>query len=207
MSNKRDYYEILGVGRSADNGEIKKAYRKLAIKFHPDKNPDDPTAGEKFREATEAYEVLKDSQKRTQYDQFGHMDQGAGFGGAGGYGGGFNVDLNDALESFLRNFGMGGMGGGFGDVFGGGGSAGRNRGRSLQLELSISLLEAAKGAKKTVKLNKQVPCDDCDGSGAAAGSHPVTCSQCRGQGRVRQVRQSLLNETKWPNSRICNGVA
>jgi len=194
MSNKRDYYEILGVGRSADNGEIKKAYRKLAIKFHPDKNPDDPTAGEKFREATEAYEVLKDSQKRTQYDQFGHMDQGAGFGGSGGYGGGFNVDLNDALESFLRNFGMGGMGGGFGDVFGGGGAAGRNRGRSLQLELSISLLEAAKGAKKTVKLNKQVPCDDCDGSGAAAGSQPVTCSQCRGQGRVRQVRQSLLGQ-------------
>jgi len=197
MSNKRDYYEILGVGRSADNGEIKKAYRNLAIKFHPDKNPDDPTAGEKFREATEAYEVLKDSQKRTQYDQFGHMDQGAGFGGASGYGGGFNVDLNDALESFLRNFGMGGMGGmggGFGDVFGGGGAAGRNRGRSLQLELSISLLEAAKGAKKTVKLNKQVPCDDCDGSGAAAGSQPVTCSQCRGQGRVRQVRQSLLGQ-------------
>lgn len=194
MSNKRDYYDILGVGRSADNGEIKKAYRKLAIKFHPDKNPDDPSAGEKFREATEAYEVLKDSQKRTQYDQFGHMDQGAGYGGAGGYGGGFNVDLNDALESFLRNFGMGGMGGGFGDVFGGGGAAGRNRGRSLQLELSISLLEAAKGAKKTVKLNKQVPCTDCDGSGAAAGSHPVTCSQCRGQGRVRQVRQSLLGQ-------------
>ncbi len=194
MSNKRDYYEILGVGRSADNGEIKKAYRKLAIKFHPDKNPDDPSAGEKFREATQAYEGLKDSQKRTQYDQVGHMDQGAGFGGAGGYGGGFNVDLNDALESFLRNFGMGGMGGGFGDVFGGGGSAGRNRGRSLQLELSISLLEAAKGAKKTVKLNKQVPCTDCDGSGAAAGSHPVTCSQCRGQGRVRQVRQSLLGQ-------------
>jgi molecular chaperone DnaJ len=194
MSNKRDYYEILGVGRNADNGEIKKSYRQLAIKYHPDKNPDDPSAAEKFREATEAYEVLKDPQRRAQYDQFGHMDQGAGFGGSGGFGGGFSVDLNEALESFLRNFGMGGMGGGFGDVFGGGGERSRQRGRSLQLELSVSLREAAKGAKKTVKLNKQVACSDCDGSGAAAGSRPVTCTQCRGQGRVRQVRQSLLGQ-------------
>ncbi len=195
MSTKRDYYEILGVGRSADKGEIKKAYRKLAIKFHPDKNPDDPSAGENFREATEAYEVLKDTQKRAQYDQYGHMDQSAGFGGAGGYGGaGFNVDLNDALESFLRNFGMGGGSGGFGDVFGGGGGGGRQRGRTLQMELSVSLLEAAQGADKTVKLNKQVSCSDCGGSGAASGSNPVTCSQCRGQGRVRQVRQSLLGQ-------------
>jgi len=194
MSNKRDYYEVLGVERDADKGDIKKSYRKLAIKFHPDKNPDDPKAAEKFREATEAYEVLKDPQKKAQYDQFGHMDQNAGFGGAGGFGGGFNVDLNDALESFLRNFGMGGMGGGFGDVFGGGGGGSRGRGRSLQLELTVSLLEAAKGAKKTVKLNKQVSCADCKGSGAAAGSQPVTCSQCRGQGRVRQVRQSLLGQ-------------
>ncbi len=193
MSNKRDYYEVLGVGRNADKGEIKKAYRKLAIKFHPDKNPDDPHAAENFREATEAYEVLKDPRKKSQYDQFGHMDQNAGFGGASGFGGGFNVDLNDALESFLRNFGMGGLGGGFGDVFGGGGGS-RGPGRSLQLELSVSLLEAAKGADKTVKLNKQVPCSDCGGSGATAGSHPKTCSQCRGQGRVRQVRQSLLGQ-------------
>jgi len=195
MSTKRDYYEILGVGRDADNGEIKKAYRKLAIKFHPDKNPDDPTAAEKFREATEAYEVLKDPQKKTQYDQFGHVDQNGGIGGAGGFGaGGFNVDLNDALESFLRNFGMGGMGG-FGDAFGGGGGGGGPaRGRSLQLQLAVTLLEAAQGAKKTVKLNKQVPCPDCTGTGAAKGSKPVTCSQCRGQGRVRQVRQSLLGQ-------------
>lgn len=195
MSTKRDYYEILDVGREADNGEIKKAYRKKAIQFHPDKNPDDESAAEKFREATEAYEVLKDSQKRSQYDQFGHMDQNAGFGGAGGFGGGgFNVDLNDALESFLRNFGMGGMGG-FGENFGGGGGgSGRQRGRDLQLELSVTLLEAAQGAQKKVKLKKLVACDDCDGSGAAAGSKPVTCSQCRGQGRVRQVRQSLLGQ-------------
>ena len=192
MSTKRDYYEILGVGRDADNGEIKKAYRKLAIKYHPDKNPDDPSAAENFREATEAYEVLKDSQKRAQYDQFGHMDQSAGFGGGGFGGGGFNVDLNDALESFLRNFGMGGMGG-FGGG-GGGGGGGQQRGRDLHLELSVTLLEAAQGAQKKVKINKQVACDDCGGSGAAKGSRPVTCSQCRGQGRVRQVRQSLLGQ-------------
>jgi molecular chaperone DnaJ len=145
--SKRDYYEVLGVDRDADKAEVKKAYRRLAIKYHPDKNPDDPTAGEKFREATEAYEVIKDPQKRSQYDQFGHMDQNAGFGQAGfGGAGGFNVDLNDALESFLRNFGMGG-GGGFGDMFGGGGG-GRSRGRSLQLGIEVSLLEAAQGAKK-----------------------------------------------------------
>ncbi len=119
MAAKRDYYEVLGVGKDADEGAIKRAYRKLAIQHHPDKNPDDPSAAEKFREATEAYEVLKDSQKRAQYDQFGHAGPEAAFGGGGfgGGGGGFNVDLNDALESFLRNFGMGG----FGDMFGGGG--------------------------------------------------------------------------------------
>jgi molecular chaperone DnaJ len=189
MASKRDYYEVLGIGRDAADGEIKRAYRKLAIQYHPDKNPDDEAAAEKFREATEAYEVLKDSQKRSQYDQFGHMDGAAGLGGAGGFGG-FNVDLNDALESFLRNFGMGG----FGDVFGGDGRGGRRRGRSLQLQLEVSLADAATGAHRTVKVKKQVPCGDCSGSGAAPGSRPATCPHCRGQGRVRQVRQSLLGQ-------------
>ena len=100
MASSDDYYEVLGVGRDASSEEIKKAYRERAFKYHPDKNEGDPGAEEKFKQATEAYEVLSDEQKRAQYDQFGHMDQGAGFGGAGGYGGGFNVDLNDALESF-----------------------------------------------------------------------------------------------------------
>ncbi|MGD9548593.1 MAG: molecular chaperone DnaJ [Candidatus Krumholzibacteriia bacterium] len=190
MSAKRDYYEVLGVERQASEAEIKKAYRQKAIKFHPDKNPDDATAAEKFREATEAYEVLKDPQKRARYDQYGHMPEGGGFGGGGFEG--VNVDLNDALESFLRNFGMGG----FGDMFGGGGGGGggRRRGRDLQVEIKVTLQEAAKGAQKKVKLAKQVPCPDCEGSGAAAGSRPQTCSQCRGQGRVRQVRQSLLGQ-------------
>ncbi len=190
MSAKRDYYEVLGVGKSADEGEIKRAYRKLAMQHHPDKNPDDPTAAEKFREAAEAYEVLKDPQKRQQYDQFGHAGPQGAFGGGGFGGGGFNVDLNDALESFLRNFGMGG---GFGDMFGGGGG-GRPRGRSLQLRLKVTLAEAAKGAVRTVKVNKQVACGDCHGSGAAKGSRPAGCPQCRGSGRVRQVRQSLLGQ-------------
>jgi molecular chaperone DnaJ len=188
MAAKRDYYEVLGVGKDADGGAIKRAYRKLAIQYHPDKNPDDAQAAEKFREATEAYEVLKDPQKRSQYDQFGHMDGAQGFPG-GGYGG-FNVDLNDALESFLRNFGMGG----FGDMFGGGDGRGQRRGRSLQLELEVTLEEAAAGAKRKVKVKKQVPCGDCGGSGAAAGSRPATCGQCRGAGRVRQVRQSMLGQ-------------
>ncbi len=195
MSTKRDYYEILGIGKSASTGEIKKAYRKVAIKHHPDKNPGDEGAAERFREATEAYEVLKDEQKRQQYDQFGHAPEGGGFGGGAGYGGaGFNVDLNDALDSFLRNFGMGGGGGGgFGDMFGGGQGAQR-RGRDLQITLNISLADAAKGVTKKLKVNKQVPCDSCDGSGAAEGSKPVTCGQCNGMGRVRQVRQSLLGQ-------------
>jgi molecular chaperone DnaJ len=196
MSGKRDYYEVLGVSRDAAAADVKKAYRKLAIKHHPDKNPDDPSAAEKFREATEAYEVLKDAQKRAQYDQFGHTSNDGGFPG-GGYGGaGFNVDLNDALESFLRNFGMGGGGGGgFGDMFGGEArGGGRGRGRDLQISLKVTLLEAALGATKKLKVNKQVPCKTCSGSGAKPGSKPVTCGQCRGQGRVRQVRQSLLGQ-------------
>ena len=118
MAQKRDYYEVLEVGREAAEGEIKKAYRKLAIKHHPDRNPDDPSAAEKFREATEAYEVLKDQQKRAQYDQLGHAAFEQPSGPAGGYGGMGGMDMNDALASFLRNFG------GFGDIFGGGSGGG-----------------------------------------------------------------------------------
>ncbi len=198
MSAKRDYYEVLGIAKGASVSEIKKAYRKLAIKHHPDKNPGDDGAAERFREATEAYEVLKDDQKRAQFDQFGHAPEGGGFGGGGygGAGGGFNVDMNDALESFLRNFGMGGGGGGggFGDMFGGGGGGAQHRGRDLQISLKVSLVDAAAGVTKKIKVNKQVACDSCDGSGAAAGSKPVTCAQCNGMGRVRQVRQSLLGQ-------------
>ncbi len=193
MAGKRDYYEILGVGKDATENEIKKAYRKLAVKYHPDRNPDDKSAGEKFREATEAYEILKDPQKKQQYNQFGHaaFDQSAGFGGQAGYGAGFGLD--DALESFLRNFG--GFGG-FEDIFGGGRSGGgaSNRGRDLQVKVKLTLREAADGVTKKIKLRKQVSCRECEGTGAAAGSQPVSCSQCGGRGRVRQVRQSIFGQ-------------
>jgi len=191
MAQKRDYYEVLGIGRDAGEAEVKKAYRKLAIKHHPDRNPDDPSAAEKFREATEAYEALKDPQKRAQYDQFGH----AAFEQPGGHGGGFGgmggMDMNDALASFLRNFG------GFGDIFGGGGgggAAGRSQGRDLQVKVAITLREAADGVHKKVKLRKQVTCKECGGSGGAHGSGASDCPECRGTGRRRQAVRTLLGQ-------------
>jgi len=190
MAIKRDYYEILGLDRNASEAEIKKAYRKLAVKYHPDRNKEDPDAAEKFREATEAYEVLKDTEKRAQYDRFGHQPAGGGFGGfgQGGFAGGMEMDLNEALRRFMQDFGMG-------DLFGGGGGDdGRRQGRNLQVTLKLDLREAAQGTSKKIKVQKQVVCPACTGSGAAAGSRPQTCATCRGLGRVRQVRQSLLGQ-------------
>jgi molecular chaperone DnaJ len=194
--SKRDYYEILGVDREADEAAIKKAYRKLAVKCHPDKNPGDASAEEKFKEATEAYEILRDSTKRAQYDQFGHagMNQHAGGHGGGGYGGGaggFDFDLSDALRAFMRDFG----GGGFGDVFGEGrqGARGR-RGRDLQVKLALTLEEVAAGAERTIKLRKQVACKTCDGSGSRGGGQPRTCEQCNGVGQVRRVQRTMLGQ-------------
>jgi molecular chaperone DnaJ len=191
MSQKRDYYEVLGIDRDASEAEIKKAYRKLAVRYHPDRNKEDPDAAEKFREATEAYEVLKDKDSRQQYDRFGHAGPEAAFGGFGGrgFGGAYGLDLNDALEAFMRNFG------GLGDMFGGGSTHSTvNRGRNLQIGLKLTLREAAQGATKKIKVKKQVTCTTCGGSGAEPGSRSTTCSQCRGAGRVRQVRQSLLGQ-------------
>ena len=197
MASKRDYYEILGVARDAAEVEIKKAYRKLAVKYHPDRNKEDASAAEKFREATEAYEMLKNAEKRAQYDRFGHQPEGGGFGGAGGFGGfggagGVEMDLNEALRRFMQDFGMG-------DIFGGGGGGGgheggRRQGRNLQVTLKLGLKDAAGGVSKKIKVQKQVACPLCQGSGAAEGSRPQTCQTCRGVGRVRQVRQSLLGQ-------------
>ncbi len=194
MPTKRDYYEVLGVDRKAGEAEIKKAYRKLAVKFHPDRNTEDPQAAEKFREATEAYDVLKDAEKRAQYDRFGHAAEQAGFGAGGfggGFGGGMQMDLNEALRRFMQDFGMGDL---FGGMGGGMEDAGRQPGRNLQVTLRLDLREAAQGATKKIKVQKQVACSACQGSGAQPGSRAQTCGTCRGVGRVRQVRQSLLGQ-------------
>lgn len=193
---KRDYYDVLGVGRDASTDEVKKAYRKLALKYHPDRNPGDKEAEEKFKEATEAYEILRDDEKRSQYNQFGHAGvSGAGAGGFGGFSGGF--DLSDALRAFMRDFG--GFGG-FEDIFGSGSRGGRRggravyRGNDLKLMLKLSLREVAAGAKKKIKVTRLVTCSACDGSGAKRGSDKQTCPACNGAGEMRQVSRSLFGQ-------------
>jgi molecular chaperone DnaJ len=190
---KRDYYEVLGVGKSATKDEIKKAYRKLALKYHPDRNPDDKEAEDKFKEAAEAYEVLSDEDKKARYDRFGHA--GMGQGGPGGFGGG-GMTMDDIFSQFGDIFGDGG--GPFGSFFGqGGGRAGRSRGergRDLRIKVSLSLDEIAKGVNKKIKVKKQVVCNVCSGSGAKDSSSVETCGTCRGAGVVRQVRSTFLGQ-------------
>jgi len=192
---KRDYYEILGISREASIDEIKKAYRQLALKHHPDRNPGNKDAEEKFKEATEAYEVLRDKDKRARYDQFGHGGvSGTGPQGYEGFGGGF--DLSDALRAFMRDFG----GFGFEDFFGGGrGSAGRRgsaaaRGNDLQIRLPLTLREIASGVTKKIKVTKMVPCTRCKGAGSKEGSSKKTCQTCHGTGELRQVSRSLFGQ-------------
>ena len=194
---KRDYYEVLGVDRNATTDEIKKAYRKLALEFHPDRNPGDKTAEDKFKEATEAYEVLRDSEKRGLYDQYGHAGVGSAAGAQGfGFGGqGVEFDLSDALRAFMRDFG----GFGFGDIFSGGGTATRTRarqraGNDLQIKVQLTLEEAATGVEKQIKIKRLVKCSACDGKGSAPGSEPVVCDVCRGQGQVKHVQRSIFGE-------------
>jgi molecular chaperone DnaJ len=173
--SKRDYYEILGVSRSASDSEVKSAYRKLALKYHPDRNPGDKAAEEKFKEAAEAYAVLCDPEKRSLYDRFGHQGVNAGMGGSGFDPSVFSeFDFGDILGSM------------FGDMFGGSRRrGGPQRGADLRYDLEISFEEAAQGVETTIQIPRQESCDTCGGSGAAPGTSATTCSQCHGQGQVR----------------------
>jgi molecular chaperone DnaJ len=182
-TKKRDYYEVLGVGRNASEEEIKRAYRRLAVKFHPDKNPDDPHAEEKFKELGEAYDVLMDSDKRAAYDRFGH---GAFASGGAGFGG-----FHDPFDIFREVFGGGGFGGGiFETFFGGAGgrTEDRQRGSDLRYDMQIGLEEAAFGVEKEIEIEKLDTCEKCHGSGAESGSRTINCPTCSGRGQVISSR-------------------
>ena len=190
MATKRDYYEVLGVEKSASEAEIKKAYRKLAIQYHPDKNPGDKEAEEKFKEAAEAYSVLSDKDKRARYDQFGH--EGMGAAGAGGFGNFSDFDLNDIFSSV---FGHGFSGfGGFGSGFGGGGRTQQRkfRGSDLRVKVKLNLKDISTGVEKKFKLKKYVVCNHCHGSGAEGDGGTEICPTCHGTGSVTRTQQSIF---------------
>ncbi len=202
---KRDYYEILGVDKTADTSEIKKSYRKLAMKFHPDKNPGDKESERKFKEASEAYEVLSDADKRAKYDKFGHAGLEGAFGGSGFEWGNFShfSDIEDI-------FGGDGLGGIFERLFGGSmgrgrGGTRRNKGEDLQLSLSLTLEEIAKGVKKKLKINIKDTCESCNGTGSADGNSK-TCPQCHGSGQVMQTTRSMFGHMQTVvRCPTCNG--
>ena len=197
MANKRDYYEVLGVDRNASADDIKKAYRKMAIKYHPDKTPGDKEAEEKFKEAAEAYSVLSDADKKARYDQFGHAGvEGSGPDFSGGFG-----NLNDILNDLFGGAFGGGFGGfsGFGGGFGGGRQGQRQqrvyRGRDIRVRVKLTLEEIAKGVEKEISIEKSVPCKDCGGKGAKNSSDIKTCPSCNGTGQVQRVVNSFLGQT------------
>ncbi|NGP86786.1 molecular chaperone DnaJ [Fodinibius halophilus] len=188
--SKRDYYEVLGVSKDASESEIKKAYRKKAMKFHPDRNSDDPNAEKKFKQASEAYEVLGDSEKRQRYDQFGHRGVN-GSNGFGGRGAGFeDIGFEDIFSRFSDIFG--------GEFGGGGRSRGRRStgqpGADMKLRIELSLEEIAFGTEKKLKVKKQIKCDECNGTGAETEEDFETCGTCNGMGEVRQVRKTMLGQ-------------
>lgn len=190
--SKRDYYEILGVDKNASEQELKKAYRKLAMKYHPDRNTDDADAEKKFKEASEAYEVLRDPEKRKRYDQFGHSGiNGGGFGGSSDFGG---ASFEDIFSHFSDIFGS--------DIFGGGAARGQSRrrrgtgrpGSDMKLRVSLTLEEIAEGVEKTLKVKKHIQCDACNGTGAETESDFETCPNCNGVGEIRQVSRTMFGQ-------------
>jgi molecular chaperone DnaJ len=206
---KRDYYEILGVSKSASADEIKKAYRKVAMQFHPDRNPGDKVAEEKFKEAAEAYEILSDQDKRVQYDRFGHAGVSANGRGGGQYGGGMNME--DIFSQFGDIFGEDI----FGSFFGGGGGGARTRGgqrargtrgSNLRIKLKLTYEEIAKGVTKNIKVKKYVSCNVCHGSGAKDKGSIQTCSTCGGSGQVRKITSTFLGQMQTVTTcPTCNG--
>lgn len=183
--NKRDYYQVLGVARDADPDTIKRAYRRLAMSYHPDRNPDDPDAGERFKEASEAYEVLRDPESRARYDRFGHAGVRSGAGATS-----FDFDLADALRAFMRDFG------GFEDLFvrgRGPRTRGPLRGTDAQMRMRVTLEEVATGVEKTIRAHLLQPCARCGGSGSVGGA-PVTCPQCGGRGEVQRAQRSIFGQ-------------
>ena len=193
MAEKRDYYEVLGVAKNANADEIKKAYRKAAIQYHPDKNPGDKQAEEKFKEAAEAYDVLSNPDKRARYDQFGHAGMSGAAGGAGGFGGGFGgFSMEDIFSQFGDIFG-GHFGGGFGSS---GGGRRVNRGSDIRVKVKLTLAEIATGVTKKLKINKTVACGKCGGSGAKDANSYATCSTCNGSGYVVRVENSFFGRVQ-----------
>lgn len=198
MSSKKDYYDVLGVARSASADEMKKAYRKLAMQYHPDKNPGDAKAEEKFKEISNAYDVLSDEQKRAAYDRYGHdaFTQGGAGGGGGGAGFDFNSSFADIFEDL---FGMGGQRGGRGQQQ----ANAATRGADLRYNMQISLEEAFKGKQETIRITTSVACEACSGSGGEKGTKPIVCGTCQGQGRVRSSQGFFTVERTCPT---CQGL-
>ncbi|HWC73002.1 MAG TPA: molecular chaperone DnaJ [Gemmatimonadales bacterium] len=193
---KQDFYDVLGVARDCTEVDIKKAYRKLAMECHPDRNNGDKAAEEKFKLVTEAYEVLRDPEKRAVYDRYGH--QGLRGGGAGGGFSSMHFDLSEALMVFMRDFGLGGSaGGGFGgleNLFGGGQRRDRRRGHDIKVGLKLTLAEVATGTTKTMRIKSLETCPECSGTGAKSGTQPTPCGTCGGSGEVRRQAQSLFGQ-------------